>query len=149
MKRIISLLSLAFIGFHGLAQPDQVESERLRAARVAFITEKVELTPTEAETFWPVYNEFKKKEEEIRRRTMDQVRELRRSRSENDLSDKEIETMIQKRFEEEEQLLKLRRDYHQRFKEILPMKKIGRLYLAEHEFRRQLIENVRRRGPRD
>ena len=50
------------------------QRERLEFFRIQFITKKLDLTPTEAEKFWPVYNEQKeashnlmqtKKEDEI------------------------------------------------------------------------------------
>ena len=35
--------------------------ERIEALRVAFITQKLNLTPDESQKFWPVYNEYQDK----------------------------------------------------------------------------------------
>ena len=32
--------------------------DRIKAQKIAFFTEKIQLTVQEAERFWPVYNEF-------------------------------------------------------------------------------------------
>ena len=37
--------------------------ERIQALKVAFITEKLELTPEEAQQFWPVFNAIEKQKE--------------------------------------------------------------------------------------
>ena len=39
--------------------------ERIEVFKIQFITEKLELTPTEAESFWPVYEEYNKAVKEI------------------------------------------------------------------------------------
>jgi len=39
--------------------------ERIEVFKIQFITEKLELTPNEAESFWPVYEEYNKTVKEI------------------------------------------------------------------------------------
>lgn len=39
--------------------------ERIEVFKIQFITEKLELTPNEAESFWPVYEEYNKAVKEI------------------------------------------------------------------------------------
>ena len=41
--------------------------EKFRSMKIAFFTEKLELTPGEAEIFWPAYNEYEKEKREISR----------------------------------------------------------------------------------
>ena len=40
------------------AQPKDKIRERIKAQRVAFITDRLSLTPDEAQKFWPIYNQF-------------------------------------------------------------------------------------------
>lgn len=35
--------------------------EELKAMKISYLTEKLSLTPREAEQFWPIYNEFEDK----------------------------------------------------------------------------------------
>ena len=89
MKKIFCLLSFIMTFFVAQAQErpmnrqnmqppprpmNKVQRERLESFRIQFITKKLDLTPAEAEKFWPVYNEQKeashnliqaKKEDEI------------------------------------------------------------------------------------
>jgi len=34
--------------------------EKIESFRIAYFTEKLDLSPAEAETFWPLYNEYRK-----------------------------------------------------------------------------------------
>jgi hypothetical protein len=74
MKKIFCLLSFIMTFFVAQAQErpmnrqnmqppprpmNKVQRERLESFRIQFITKKLDLTPAEAEKFWPLYNEQK------------------------------------------------------------------------------------------
>ena len=54
-----SLLSFAQREGHGHQMGEN--KEKLKAHKIAYITERLQLTPAEAEKFWPVYNELEAK----------------------------------------------------------------------------------------
>jgi hypothetical protein len=71
MKKIINLLFFCFIGLAGFAQeqepaeqlpPDAKTQERIKNLRIAYISDKLGLTPDQAEKFWPIYREFAEEE---------------------------------------------------------------------------------------
>jgi hypothetical protein len=43
----------------GMTKP-RMEMERLESAKIGFLTQKLDLSPREAEKFWPVYNQYQK-----------------------------------------------------------------------------------------
>ncbi|MEL7588220.1 MAG: hypothetical protein AAGU19_16040 [Prolixibacteraceae bacterium] len=58
MKKIITTLTLFFILSGGFAQPGKHEDfEKYKALKVSYMTEQLELTPQEAQQFWPIYKE--------------------------------------------------------------------------------------------
>lgn len=118
-------------------------SERLKAAKIAAITEQVQLTPEEAEKFWPVYNEFESKKEKITQNIMERFRPGEGEQEEP--SDEELAEMMEQRFKIEQQLLDLKIEYHKKFMDILPATKVGKLYRAEDHFKRGLMERFRQR----
>ena len=63
MKPFITLI-LLLITLGSTAQ--RQKRERIRTLKVAFITEKLDLTPKEAQEFWPVYNAFDKQVFQVR-----------------------------------------------------------------------------------
>ena len=38
--------------------PDDTRAEKIQSLKIAFITQKLQLTPDEAQKFWPVYNQY-------------------------------------------------------------------------------------------
>ena len=68
MKNIILLLLLlAGGGSMAVAQGKLTEEKRkeFEAQKVAFFTRELDLSPSEAAVFWPLYNEMRKKRREI------------------------------------------------------------------------------------
>ncbi|MEE4176933.1 MAG: hypothetical protein V2I46_05430 [Bacteroides sp.] len=137
---VILFLFFLFGNLNLLAQDSRMEA--IKSRRIAFLTERMALTPSEAKDFWPVYNEYNKKRDDLTIAHREKW------------SGKEVAEMSQDeaaRFAEDqiiyfEESSTIKREYHQRLKEILPIKKIALLYEAEHDFNKMLFQEARRRG---
>jgi len=139
MKRLLSILILCLlVGSYAQAQGRGKSKERIKALHVAFITEKLELTPEESEKFWPVYNEFDQKRTQLRR-------EYRKKRKAGAETDDQAEELILSNFESQEKLIALKRTYFEKYKAILPVKKLARLGKAEREFKQVIVKEMQRR----
>lgn len=139
MNRILSSLIVLMITTGLYAQPGarrEMIQDRVEAQRIAFITQKLELTPDEATKFWPLYNEYKQKQKELRRSEIPEGGVM-------DMSDADAEKLIAKHFTVEENLLKLKREYYEKMKSAIPLRKIARLAAAEMEFNRTVLEHIR------
>ena len=114
--------------------------EAIRAERIAFFTEKIGLAPEEAEKFWPLFNEFQDKKDKIIDKRRNAVRKLSEAEG---LTTAEIENNtndIIESFKEEAELIE---KYHLKFKKILPIEKVGKIYVAEHEFKSYLLHKIK------
>jgi hypothetical protein len=60
MKKLLLLVSL-YVSFVAFAQEPHPIKEKVAAARIAYITEKLDLTPETAQKFWPLFNELESK----------------------------------------------------------------------------------------
>lgn len=108
--------------------------ERIESQRVAFITQKLNLSPDEAAKFWPIYNEHK-----------DGVRELRDDMERPDLmnvTDNEATVIIERHFQIEQKRLELKRTLFTRLRTVINPRKILLLHAAEKEFNRQLLRRA-------
>jgi len=87
MKRISTLLLLIFLASSlGAQNKDdrQKRWEEMVAKRAAFFTERINLTPQEAEKFWPVYNQLEEKKHKLN----DRMRLLHQIVKKNDKGEK-------------------------------------------------------------
>lgn len=138
MKQFTTIL-LLFLSMTALAQPDYKMKERIKAQKIAFITEKLNLTPTEAQKFWPIYNAHETEMEMLRINE----REKRRNLNLETISDLEAKKALSDllAFEEEQQNLK--KDLVENLLNVIPAKKIIALMRVEREFDRKLLERLR------
>lgn len=117
--------------------------EQIEAARVAFITKQLDLSPEEAQQFWPLFNEYEAKKDKIRSELMEMRRGLRNQ------SDEELEADMKRAFELRRQEIALEEAYTEKFKAVISVRQIANLRLAEHEFKRLMLRRLReRRGGR-
>ena len=69
MKHLI--LTTLFVGLAAIAALAQVDpderSEKVQAIRVAVFTQVLDLTPEEAQNFWPLYNAFLDQRESLQK----------------------------------------------------------------------------------
>jgi len=119
--------------------------DKIKAQKTSFITTEINLTPAEAEKFWPVYNEMQAKKEEINKNFHKLNKTLKNSNI-DDLTDKQAEELANNEITHEQQLLDLKKEYHEKYNAILSSKKIAKLYLAEKKFNRYLINQIKKDG---
>ena len=124
---------------HGNERPNR---EKIKSMKIAFITEKLDLTPEEAQQFWPIYNEYEKKRGVI----LKEKRMGKKNKKENgtQFSDTEVEQRIEKHFISRQKELDLDKEYHTKFTSVLPIKKVGKLYITQDQFKRELLKRIKR-----
>jgi len=152
MKKLLLLSILSIFSITILIAQERTGStteifEKIKAEKISFFTEKLSLTPSEAQAFWPVYNEFEKKRFDIQR----QIHEFEHMDEDkvNSLSDSEIDQMTNNyvsSFEKEAMLLK---EYNKQFLKVLPKKKVLMMYRTENQFRGHLIREYKRGQKKD
>lgn len=147
-KIIISTLILFLsISFSALAQGNKenkncpLDDEKMKAEKVSFITEKVDLTVKEAQVFWPLYNEFNEKMDVLFKEEHKISREIKKSIS--TLSDKDLEKKLDRLIDIKDERAELEKTYHEKYKTVLPVKKVALLYQADREFRKYLLQKYK------
>ena len=138
-KTIPIVACMMFLVCDAWAQPTD-KKQRIETFKISYITKQLNLTPDEAKTFWPVYNEYEMATEEVRGEFRRNVKENRGKL--NELSDKEVEELIDSQIANKQRELDIQKSYHAQFKGVLPVKKVAKLYVAEHEFKKILLKEM-------
>ena len=146
MKKLILFGTFMILSFGASTYAQNIETEkrdRINAQKIAFFSQRLQLSPEEAERFWPVYNEFQqeKNELQIARREINKNYVMYKET----LSDKEIEKISDQFVEFSRKESDLLTEYHKKFKEILPIGKVMKLYEAENQFKNFLLRQIRNR----
>lgn len=126
-----------------LAQENRFEQkkEKIEAQKIAFITQHLELSPEEAQVFWPVYNQFSDAIGEIQKQRIENSKKARKDI--DALSEVEIEKMIDNHIILDQKELDIKKKYHAEFKKVLSNKKIAKLYHAEMMFKAELLRRMK------
>lgn len=136
---------VALIGFTtiSIAQPGpkhEEKKEKVEAMKIGFITQQMELTPEEAQKFWPIYNQMNNEIETLRKE-----RKLSRENAKETfetMSDAEIEKLINDEMASRQKELDIHKKYVAQFKSVLSIKKVAQFYKAEEGFKRRLLEKI-------
>ena len=144
MKRIISVLfTLALVAGIARAQDKQEKKEgrdwreRVRAEQVAFITSELDLSESEAQAFWPVYNDVQKQRRQAFKATGEAYKALQEG-----VEDKDVANLLDKYLAAKKAGEKIEADAVARYKKVLPVNKVAKLLLAEEKFRQNQIHRL-------
>jgi hypothetical protein len=120
---------------------DPKGKEKIQAARIAYITDQLELTPEEAEKFWPIYREFSEKRTALQKqyRVAKKNPDPAKSAEEND---KELVDLGLKLKQQE---LDLEKEYSGRLLKVISAQKLRTLPEAEKRFRQLILDQIQRR----
>lgn len=144
MKKLIitilmSALILASYAQEGRSNIDKIE--HLKAQKVAFMTEKIGLSTSDAQRFWPVYNEYSAKKDSLHHTRVKE--RMAMNKDLDKLSDKAKTESLDKQKALQWEEDKLDKYYYNEFKKILTIDQVIKLYDAEYEFRMRLIRQIK------
>jgi Spy/CpxP family protein refolding chaperone len=126
MKRYL-LLVFGFLPVLVLGQDNEptrsgTEAKKIQAMEVAYMTKELNLTPEEAQRFWPVFNKYR-----------DEMRSVLNNRNTTD------------QLERQQQALDLRKRYRNEFSRILTQERANRVFSSEDQFRQMVRREFQKR----
>jgi len=143
MRNLIFISFITMLTLNAMAQIPQQKREQLESMRIGFITRHLSLTSAEAQQFWPVYNEYQADLQQLKKTRRNNNIAARSNL--NTMSDSEIEKLVDDQIIHQQRELDIKKKYHARFKEVLPIKKVAKLYHAEEQFKRELLKRLQER----
>ena len=131
--------------FSSAAFAQNPNREKLTAYKIAFFTRKLNLTPHEAEKFWPLYNDYQDRKAQIQQERVQLNRRVNQEGS--TLSEKELAAAGDKLIELQVAETELAVAFHKQLKVALPPAKVIKVYQAENQYRMQLLNQLQQRNP--
>ncbi len=100
------------------------DGEKLQALKIAWLTKKLDLSPEEAQRFWPIYNKY-----------TDEIRAIRQGQKQSSESEISIE----------EKVLGVRKKYNTEFSKALSTEKVDKFFRAEKDFGNEVRKELQER----
>lgn len=117
--------------------------ERIKSLKVAFITERLNLSSEEAQMFWPVYNDYEENREALRQKKRMQVHA--KIRGAENLTEKEAQDLIARHLSYEKEEKELEAKFIADVSQVISARKTLFLLRSEEEFKRELIKQFRQK----
>ena len=149
MKKILILTIAALVSSICITSQarqawEQDWKEKLQSEKIAFLTMEMDITPQEAQTFWPVYNMVEKELDQARFEVIKSYKALAEAIDAGKPS-KEISTLLDKYLQAKAAQDKMDNSTAETYKGVLPVEKVAKLYVAEEKFRRQFINKLHKK----
>lgn len=116
--------------------------QEIKAQKSAFLTQRLDLSPEEAQKFWPVYNQYDK---EIDANRKDMRADHKAMKKDEELTEAEASAAIDRGIASRQKELDIRKKYAAEFKKTIGAIKTLKLAKAERDFQKELIKRFRDR----
>lgn len=123
-----------------IPQDPQVQ-EKIKNLRIAYISDKLGLTPDQAEKFWPVYREFSDQRKEIRKEMIEARKQIKTDNPDQAKQEELVKLGLTLKQRE----LDLEKTYSERLLRVISAQQILNLRKAEGDFQRIVLEQVQQR----
>lgn len=141
MKKLMIMLFLATLGMNAQDR----KFEEIKAHKIAFITEKVNLTANQAQKFWPIYNKHEQEVMALRKTQLEGFKSLR-NKNVDDLSEAKAKAMLLKHGQVKAQLTKKMVQLISLLEGVITPQQTIKLLMAEEGFKKRLLKRFRGRN---
>ena len=123
--------------------------ERIKAYKTAYITQQLDLSTKEPEKFWPIYNEYDKKLFDLKvREVKKSIQLIKEAGGPDALNDQEANKVLSKMLATEKEASINREKMYVKLAKVLTPQKLLKLYHAENNFNRKLLNEYRKVKPK-
>jgi len=140
----LSILSTTFIFGQGPGR-GEMQGEQLMALKTGIITQALSLSPEQAQSFWPIYNQFNDQITESRR----ELGEILKDAKPQDVdkwTDEKVEATLRLLAEHKENEQRLINQMQEALRKVISPKQLLKLHVSEERFKHRIIERIKKRG---
>lgn len=143
LKLYISLFVLFTCGFLFSQEKGSGKVDKIKQLKIVYITEQLELSPTEAEQFWPIYRELELKLKQLKKESK-KIQEIFTNNIET-ISEEELAKKMDQLFKNQIEETNLKREYFNKFAKVIGYKKTTKLLAVDKEFKQKLLKELKKR----
>jgi hypothetical protein len=142
MKKIILTFSIFVLACNTIQAQNRFK-EKIETAKIAIISNKLNLSEADAIKFWPVYNAYADALITLRTERKGYAQTLNNMEGATDADlDKALNGMLAV----EEKELNIRKKYKMEFAKVLSIRQVAQLFEAEQEFKKMIIQKAGERA---
>ena len=137
-----TLTSIVFILSFSLITFGQSNRDKIKTLKIAYITEKLDLSEKEAQQFWPIYNNYEEENSKLR----NEASETRKKINFETLSEEDAKQFLKDIRLNDKKRQATENDFIDRLTKLISAKKVIMLHKIEDDFKRKMFDEYKRRG---
>ena len=137
-----TLTSIVFILSFSLITFGQSNRDKIKTLKIAYITEKLDLSEKEAQQFWPIYNNYEEENSKLR----NEASETRKKINFETLSEEDAKQFLKDMRLNDKKRQATENDFIDRLTKLISAKKVIMLHKIEDDFKRKMFDEYKRRG---
>ncbi len=145
MSRFIGVFLIIFASaFAVKAQERHVPEramERIHAAKMVYITDRLKLTSAQSMDFLPIYKDYEQDKRECRKKYLQKYKGMEME----DADDATSKQYIDDNLDYQQEIIQLKRKYNERFLKIISPQQLADLNEAERDFKQLLMQRLKER----
>jgi len=146
IKQLSFTAMTLLISFVAVAQESRAQRfERIEAEKIAFITKELNLTPSEAQKFFPVYNQYFTEISTLKRERRNNKPKPTPNLQSQKLPGNGFNPTSRDVLAFDAKELEVKKIYRKRFSELIGPARASRFFEAEEEFRNYLLRELQHR----
>ena len=139
MKRLLIIVIVFPLFLANLfAQPSKHKLERIHAAKMVYITDRLHITVDQSAGFIPLYNEYETEIRAVRKAFRQKYKDVFPEEA-NDTTSRQY---IDDNLEYQEKIIAIKRNYKDRFLKVISPQQLSELPQAEREFKIMLFRQI-------
>ncbi len=137
MKKILAMV-LFLATLTGAQAQNKEAMKQIESARIALITDRLALTPDQAEKFWPLYREYNDQRRQLRQ----EFRDVRQDADAQNLTEEQGKELMKQAMELKQRELNLDKQYSERMTNVISTQQLLKLRNAERDFQQMLLQRI-------
>src|ERR1700739_493023 len=142
---LTATLFALFIMLVPVLRAQQDRRDKIENMHTAYITEKINLTPDQAKRFWPVYDQYRSDLQELQKQRRQNAQTIKEAGGIDNMSDVDVQKLVTNEIDIKTRELDLHKKYVVKFQEVISLKQVAKLFMAEEQFKLYLLEQLKKR----
>ena len=142
---LIAIMLLFSIALATAQESRTQRFERIEAEKIAFITKELNLTPSEAQKFFPIYNQYYKDISRLRHEKRDGKLQNQQNLQSQKLPRNNLNPTNRDVLAFDAKELEVKKIYRKRFTNVIGQARASRFFEVEEEFRNHLMRELQHR----
>jgi hypothetical protein len=143
-KNLLFIVVFSICIFSSIAQNNN--RDRIKMLKVSFITNAIDLTPSEAEKFWPIYNLHHKKINQLKYK----LERGNFNSNENgvtidNINNEKAKELVYEVLNTESEIVNIKKQLIEELSSVISSKKILKLQKAERDFNKRMLQEFGKR----